>query len=125
MKIIKQIIKNIVHFIHLLISIFTVVGFLMPDRFLFYYILCWPSIYVHWQFNNQRCILNDIKYYLDDKIPPPGNKDEYPYIQKQLLNIGIKAQNVHIHYFYMYGISAFWMIGLLRYIYIKNKKVDL
>jgi hypothetical protein len=37
MKIIRQILKNIVIFIHILVALFMVIGFLFPTKFLFYF----------------------------------------------------------------------------------------
>ena len=122
MKIIRQILKNIVIFIHILVSIFMVIGFLFPTKFLFYFLFLWPAVYLHWQINDNRCILSDLEYYIDGKTPPPGNNYEFPNTQKKLAELGIKLQHMDIYYFFMYGLSTFWIIGLIRYMYNRNNK---
>ncbi len=98
------------------------VGFMMPERFLFYFILSWPCIYLHWQINENRCILTDLEYYIDGKTPPQGNNYQFPNIQKKIAEFGIKLQHMHIYYFFMYGLTAFWIIGFIRYMYNRNNK---
>jgi hypothetical protein len=118
----KEIFKNITWLIHILISIFMVVGFLMPDSFLFYYLLSWPCVYLQWQLNNNNCILTQIEYYLDGKTLPPGNKYEFPFLKKQFASIGIKLNDMQLYYFTTYGHTVFWIIGFIRYMYYRIYK---
>jgi hypothetical protein len=126
MEIIKQILKKILAAIHILVFIFSIVGFIMPEPFLFYFLFVWPAIYLHWQINDNNCILSDLEhYYIDGKKPPSGNKYEFPFLQKQFANAGIKLKHLDIYNFFIYGLTTFWIIGLIRYIYTRNNKKKL
>lgn len=121
MEIIRQLLKKIVIFTHILVALFMAIGFLFPSNFLFYFLFLWPGIYLQWQINNNRCILTDLEYYLDGKTPPPGNNYEFPFIKKQLANLNIQLKNdMQIYYFLIYGLTVFWIIGFIRYMY--NRK---
>jgi|Laugrespbdmm15sd_2_1035082.scaffolds.fasta_scaffold28858_2 hypothetical protein len=123
MEIIRFIIKKILGIIHSLVFIFSIVGFMMPEPFLFYFLFIWPTIYLHWQINDNNCILSDLEhYYIDGKTPPSGNKYEFPFLQKQLANAGIKLKHLDIYHFFIYGLTAFWIIGLIRYMYIRKEQ---
>jgi hypothetical protein len=127
MEIIKQILKKILVFIHILVSLFLAFGFIMPEPFLFYFLFTWPAIYLHWQINDNRCILTDLEYYLDGKEQAPKNNYEFPFVKKQLAKINIKPTNdMQIYYFFIYGMTTFWIIGLIRYMYSRKeqKKAD-
>jgi|LakMenEpi03Aug12_release.lakeMendotaPanAssembly.Ray.scaffolds.fasta_scaffold1713252_2 hypothetical protein len=116
-KILKTILKKILIIIHNLIVYFMAIGFLMPDFLLSFYIITWPSVYLHWQFNNNRCILTELEYYLDNKpYPPTVDADhDYIYISKMLRDLNIKMSNDKIHYSIVYGFTIFWIIGCIRY----------
>ncbi len=123
MEIIRQLLKKIVIFVHILVALFMVVGFLFPSNFLFYFLLVWPTVYFQWQINENRCILTDLEYYLDGKTPPPGNNYEFPFVKKQLANLNIQIKNdMQIYYFFIYLLTVFWIIGFIRYIIFKKCK---
>ncbi len=120
-KILKKILKTIIIIIHNLIVYFMAFGVLMPDGLLSLFIITWPSVYLHWQFNNNRCILTELEYYLDNKPYPPTVDDDhdYVYIKKMLTDLNIKLSNNSIHYSILYGFTIFWIVGCIRYIKYK------
>ena len=114
----KEILKTILVFIHKLIVYFMAFGFLLPHGFLLYFLLTWPLVYLHWQFNNNRCVLTELEYYLDDTpYPPTVDKDHNnPFVMKLLNDFGIHLSDSQVHYGIMYGFTVSWMIGAFRYI---------
>jgi hypothetical protein len=93
-------------------------GFLLPETFLFYFIFTWPMVYLHWQFNNGRCILTELEYYIDNRpYPPPANKDhDYPFMRSVFADFNIKISDEEIHSLILFGLTGTWTIGFLRYL---------
>jgi len=113
-KFLKQILKIIVIIIHYLIIVFMGIGFLLPYSFLSFYIITWPSIYLHWQFNNGHCILTQLEYYLDDKPLPQTVETDIVFLKNLLNYLNIKIPNIIINYSNIY-ITIFWIIACIRY----------
>ena len=51
----------LVYVLHNVCWIFVAFGFLLPPKYLIYYILVWPLILLHWLTNDNQCILIQIK----------------------------------------------------------------
>ena len=47
-----------------LVIIFTIGPFL-PGKYLIYYLFLWPVTYIHWYFNDNKCMLTEIEYNVD------------------------------------------------------------
>ena len=99
-------------------------GFLIPKKYLLVFVVLWPSVYLSWQLNNNKCILTEIEYYLDNKkFSPSVTEDhDYPFIRRMLSNININLtnqktlSNKHIHYIIMLVLTLLWLIGLVKYL---------
>ena len=113
----RKFFKKVVYFIHKLFVYFLVLGVFLPEKYLFYYIIAWPITYIHWQFNDNRCILTELEYFLDDKpYPPTINKDhDFPFIKSILEKLNIKMSNSELHYTSIYCNTILWLIGVIRY----------
>lgn len=113
----RKFLKKVVYLIHKLFVYFLIFGAFLPEKYLFYYIIAWPITYIHWQINNNRCILTQLEYALDDKpYPPTVDKDnDSPFMKTIFDELNIKASNSEIHYTIVYGNTIFWLIGVIRY----------
>lgn len=113
----RKLLKMLLNLIHKLLVYFMVFGVLLPEKYIFYFVITWPCIYLHWQLNNNRCILTELEYYLDNKpYPPTVDKDhDYPFIKSALKDFGVSADDIEIHYGIMYGFTILWIIGMIRY----------
>ena len=111
----RKIIKNIVVFIHNLIVLFLVIGFLLPKKYLIYFLIAWPLVYLHWKTNNNRCSLTELEYWLDNKPYPAdlSNYDGFHFLKKMVdsFNIDERLQ----YYIGTYGFNLTWLIGVYRY----------
>ncbi len=92
-------------------------GFLLPRKYLYLYIIAWPIVYIHWQLNNNKCILTEIEYKLQNKKnTPTANKDhDFPFINKMLNEWNIYLSNNQIHYLIFFILTITWIIGLIRF----------
>jgi hypothetical protein len=114
---------NLLAIFHKLFVCFMFCGFLVPEKFLFYFIIIWPCVYLHWQFNDGRCVLTELQYYLDNKPFPPKvyKSNNYPFMRKMLSDININLSNSQLHYAIIYGYTISCLIGVIRYIKYLNK----
>ncbi len=113
----KYFLIKLLIFLHVLILFFMIFGFLLPSKYLIIYVLCWPSIYLHWQLNNNNCYLTELQYKLENKPLPSSKENNYPFVKGVLNNIGIKMNDNNIHIFFMYGITSLWFIGFIRFLF--------
>ncbi len=115
----KQILIFFLIFIHKLIVYFMILGFLLPYKYLYIFLLTWPIVYIHWQLNNDMCCLTQLEYYLKNKPNPPTSKEDhdYPFAKKFLSIFNINLPNDKIHQFILINLTILWFIGLLRLIY--------
>lgn len=116
---IKRVLIFLLSSLHEIFVYFMIIGFIVPYRYLYIFLLSWPSVYLHWQFNNNRCCLTQLEYYLKNIPEPPSiDKDHnYPFINKILNKFNIYLSHDKIHYCILYGLTICWIIGLLRFIY--------
>jgi len=113
----KKFLKKVVYLIHKLFVYFLVFGAFLPEKYLFLHIIAWPLTYIHWQFNEQRCILTELEYLIDNKPFPPKvqEDDDFPFMKNIFDEIGIKIKNSELHNIIVYGNTIFWLIGVIRY----------
>jgi hypothetical protein len=127
-QIVKNILKEILVKTHEAIGLFTIFGFLIPNRYLPLFLITWPLIFLSWKVNYNRCILTDLEYYLDNKKFPPIIEDDYnyPFIRRVLKKINSKFADVKVlsnkkfHYFMVSVATTTWLIGLIRYLNYKK-----
>ena len=120
----KKILKLAIILVHKIIVFSMIFGFLIPKKYLLFFIILWPSVYLSWQLNNNKCILTEIEYYLDNKkfSPSVSEDHDYPFIRRMLSNININLTNQkilsnrHIHYIIVLLLTLLWFIGLVKYL---------
>ena len=120
----KKILKLAIILVHKIIVFSMIFGFLIPKKYLLFFIILWPSVYLSWQLNNNKCILTEIEYYLDNKKYSPSVTEDhdYPFIRRMLSNININLtnqkilSNKHIHYIIVLLLTLLWFIGLVKYL---------
>ena len=85
-------ISNIIRWIHYLIVLFLFFGFLLPEKYLWTYILFVIVLKIHWMKNNDKCILTEVEQYFNNKT---NNNNEmktdtrYPFMSSMLSNVNI------------------------------------
>ena len=103
-------------------------GFFIPDKYLIYYLIIWPAIYIHWLFNDDKCMLTDIENKLNDNHY--NNVDEYRYKNynnffKQLKKYSIYFDNIDDFTTKIYTIaSILWVIGFFRLLIFYRKNIS-
>ena len=126
-----KIVKLIVIWIHIFIILALIFGFFIHDKYLIYYLIIWPAIYIHWLFNDDRCMLTEIEYILNDNHY--NNIDEYRYNQynrflKQLKKYNIyfdNVDNIDDYTTKIYTIaSILWVIGFFRLLIFYRKNIS-
>jgi hypothetical protein len=106
---------KILLFIHGLFVLFLFFGFLLPKKYLLLHLVTWPLVWLHWQLNNQKCILTEWEFNLRDE-PIPHIKDNHsPFMKKFFrITLGRNISNESIYYLTNIGFTIAWLITLLR-----------
>jgi len=111
---------KLLDFIHQVAACFLILGCLLPPKYLIYHVFLWPLVYLHWYFNDGRCILSDWQNAAgDEKLN--GHESGWVYI-RSILSRFIKNSDsitdIQIQYliFFMYTLP--WSISLYRLKYI-------
>ena len=103
-----------VHIIHRILVYFTLLGFLLPKKYLKYHLIMWPGILLHWLTNNNRCFLSDLEVKLSGESWGEKESDFGIKIAKSF-GINITLKDTTKIYIIVYTII--WLISLLRFIY--------
>ena len=113
----------LVHIFHRIQVYLTVFGFLLPKKLLIFHLLIWPSMIIHWIFNDNKCILTELEVELSGKS---WGESQAEFSTKLLRTLGFNLNSEDIYfnmqcdritniYIILYSIS--WVISLIRYIY--------
>lgn len=111
---------NLVVFIHTLIVLFLFWGFLLPKKYLIYHLIAWPIVWLHWQLNNQRCILTEWEFKLrgiDDAQIIKVTENDSPFMRKfykVIFGNDKTISNETIHNSVVFGFTFAWIISLIR-----------
>jgi len=57
--------KKVLVFVHLSLVLIFIIGPFLPGKYLLYYLFLWPLVYIHWYFNDDRCMLTELEYNND------------------------------------------------------------
>lgn len=117
----KKILKVVVHLIHKLFLFFIIFGVFLPEKYLFYYIITFPIVYIHWKLNNNYCILTQLEYMIDNKPYPPTIDKNHPFIKSIFDELNIKISSSELHNTILYGYNILWLIGIIRYFRLYKK----
>jgi hypothetical protein len=109
----KMWLYHIIYFIHILLICFICLGFLLPKKYLIYYLICWPLMYLDWNMNDHRCILTQIENKLRGRKYTP---DVYTLFSLVLKKFGINISQQTTCKIIVYGSTVCWVIAFLRYV---------
>ena len=78
---ITELLQTLITILHISLFFVLIIGPFLTGKYLIYYLFLWPVIYVHWYFNDDRCILTEIEYILDKQHY--NGLDEYIFNSKK------------------------------------------
>ena len=116
----RLILADIVHFIHILLILFVLVGpFILPKKYLYYYIISVILIFMDWNDSDGQCILTRIEYWLrynqwyNQGSPSEGGPEFFRHIYTKLTGhqiTSIQADRLN-NFLFIGGL----LIAFLRY----------
>ena len=125
----KNILSNLVRFAHFLLIIILIFGIFLPSKYLIYYLILLPGMYIHWHFNDNKCMLTELESVFDDKYTYLNNHEEmryykYLYVFDLLKKIKIYPGNYDFFTSYLYNIFFIcWIVGLIRLLNYYKKSI--
>ena len=105
---------NIVYFIHVMLICFVWIGFMLPKKYLIYYLIVLPIMFIYWQLNDNRCIFSQIENKIRGRTTTPN---VYQYFSILLSKHGINVSYKTTKTIIVYGISICWLIAFFRYVW--------
>ena len=114
----NKIILYLVILLHKLIVYFTIFGWLMPIKYVKMHLLCFPLILIHWQLNDNKCILTQLEHHLKNVAneSPTVDKDHEisDFNIRLLKQFGFNTNLKNIHKYIIIFISICWLISLYK-----------
>jgi hypothetical protein len=109
-------ISNVIRLLHYLIVFFFFFGFLLPDKYVSYYLLFVIIIKLHWLTNNNECVLTQLEQYYDqDKKVDMRTDTRYPFINSMANPIGIYLSDDQYDYIFNVIVSILFLYGIYKY----------
>ena len=104
---------------HKLLVYFMFFGCILPPKYLPLHIALWPIVYVHWQFNNNKCILTELELKMRGikKIPSVENDhgSDYYFMKKILSDMNISLTDHQMKYMTYILFTVSWLVSIKRY----------
>jgi hypothetical protein len=103
--------------LHWIIVLYGVSGWLSPNEgWLIVYLVFVPIMVIHWRFNDNSCILNNIEtWLLTGKWRNKHNPEEGGFVHTTLLRVLGWAPSARVMDQVIYGLmAAVWIVGYVR-----------
>jgi len=123
------IIIKLLRYLHYTYMLTLIFGVLLPSKYLIYYLFLLPALYLHWYFNDNKCILSELESYFDNENSNINNQDEARYYQLETIFKMLKKINIYLYHGDLFistllNISIVcWIIGFIRFIIYYRKNI--
>jgi hypothetical protein len=117
---------RVFHYLYMGILIF---GIFLPSKYLIYYLWLLPGIFLHWYFNDNKCMLAEIESQIDNNNLNINNHEEVRYYQIKNIFKVLKKFNIYLYHGDLFistllNISIVcWIIGFIRFIIYYRKNI--
>jgi hypothetical protein len=116
MQAIKKLICYIMKAMHYFVVLFITLGAFIPKKYLVYFLFAWPILYLHWQMNNNKCLLTQIECWLDNQPYCNVTDNDFPFVTNMLNYLHIEITgNEQKNRIMNSGLTCFWLFGMYRY----------
>ena len=119
--------KKVLVFFHLSLVLIFIVGPFLPGKYLLYYLFLWPIVYIHWYFNDNRCMLTEIEYNNDTDYFSSIN--EYSFFSKDVIFSSLKKFDIFFTNEYSFNAlldkirTILWIIAFIRAVIYYRKDI--
>ena len=93
---IENVLNKIVRFSHLLLLFVLIFGVFLPSKYLIYFLFLLPAIYIHWYFNDNKCMLTELESRFDQKHVNLNN--DYEVYHYKYINILEMLKKINIYF---------------------------
>ena len=119
--------KKVLVFVHLLLLLIFIIGPFLPGKYLLYYLFLWPLVYIHWYFNDDRCMLTELEYNIDTDFFSSLN--EYSFFSKDSIFSALRKINIFFNSEHSFNTSLdkirtiLWIIAFIRAVIYYRKDI--
>ena len=123
------ILSKIVRYFHYTCMLVLIIGVFLPPKYLISYLCLLPAIYIHWYFNDNKCMFVELESQLDNKNLNINNHEEVRHYQfenifKTLKNFNIRVYHGDSFMSALLNISMVcWVIGFIRLVVYYRKNI--
>ena len=121
--------SRLIRYFHYAFMLSLIIGVFLPSKYLIYYLCLLPAMYIHWGFNDNRCMLTELESHFDNNNLNINNHEEVRHYQFENLSKLLKIFNIDIYNSDSF-ISALlnislicWVIGFIRVIIYYKKNI--
>jgi hypothetical protein len=126
---ITDLLQKVITILHISLIVLFIIGPFLPGKYLIYYLFLWPATYIHWYFNDNKCMLTELESHFDQKYVNLNNDEEvyhYKYINilEMLKKINIYFDGADSFTSYLYNIFFIcWIVGFIRFLNYYKKDI--
>jgi len=96
----------LLYVIHNALIAYVAFGFLLPKKYLIYYVFFCPILFVQWKTNGDKCFITE----WEDKLNNDNNDRTIYENGSKILHMSPK----HTEYFFISGLTLLWSIAMIR-----------
>lgn len=101
---------NIILFIHIIGTVILLFGFILPKKYLLYYLMILPLVFLNWLIDNNNCFLTKLEYTLRGEKQQQSNSFISDTLQYLNFDVSEKFVDNHIHIIFIIP----WLIACVR-----------
>ncbi|NES76889.1 MULTISPECIES: hypothetical protein [unclassified Okeania] len=108
----KKLIVFLLKILHTSVLIFTLTGWLLPNKLLLIYLVWIPLMVIQWQLNQETCILTNQENYLLGETNKQKSEQQGQFVKSLFLNLcGFVPADNFLKYLIYFTIFSCWSIG--------------
>ena len=123
----RKVLKQIFIIFHLFLILIFIIGPFLPGKYLIYYLFLWPLVYIHWYFNDDRCMLTELEYNTDTDFFSSFN--EYSFFSKDSIFSVFKKIDIFFDSEHSFNKSldkirtTLWIVAFIRAVIYYRKDI--
>ncbi|NEO58754.1 MAG: DUF2784 family protein [Okeania sp. SIO3B5] len=112
----KRLIVFLLKILHTSVLIFTLTGWLLPNKLLLIYLVWIPLMVIQWQLNQGTCILTNLENYLVGETNKQKSEQQGQFVKSLFLNLcGFVPADNFLKYLIDCTIFSCWCVGSYRF----------
>lgn len=124
----NQLFNNLLNIIHNSITFIITIGPFLPAKYLIYYLFIGPTLYFHWLYNDNKCMITELEFKTDNNFF--NNFTEYIFYKTKRTFSNYNKFNINFKSFesyykaMIYYIIILWIVAFIRALVYYRKNIS-